>query len=82
MVIHVCVGSGCHLKGSYDIIHLFKEAINQYQLQDQVELKASFCLGNCMAGVSVKVNENILSHVTTSNFTHFFETHVLKALEV
>lgn len=81
MLIHVCVGSGCHLKGSYEIIHLFKQAIKMHRLEDKVELKASFCLGNCMSGVSVKINEEIVSHVTTGNFNEVFETHILKAIE-
>ena len=27
MIISVCVGSSCHLKGSYDVIECFKEAL-------------------------------------------------------
>ena len=40
MDVNICVGSSCHLKGSYNIIHVFQELINQYHLEDQVELKA------------------------------------------
>ncbi len=46
MTILVCVGSSCHLKGSYDIITLFKERIKKEKLEDKVTLKATFCLGN------------------------------------
>ena len=29
MIIKVCVGSSCHLKGSYDVIQKLKEIIKQ-----------------------------------------------------
>lgn len=50
MEIYVCIGSSCHLKGSYNIINAFKELIAEYKLEDQVSLNASFCLGHCQHG--------------------------------
>ena len=44
MEIYVCIGSSCHLKGSYDIITLMKEHIKEHHLEDKIEMKASFCL--------------------------------------
>ena len=35
MEIYVCIGSSCHLKGSYNIINAFKELIAEYKLEDQ-----------------------------------------------
>ena len=40
MVISVCVGSSCHLKGSYDIIEAFKSALAVNNLADKITLKA------------------------------------------
>lgn len=79
MEISVCVGSSCHLKGSYDIITLMKENIAKYQLEDKVNLKAAFCLGNCTNGVSVKIGDEVLG-VKADSFDEFFKEHVLKAL--
>lgn len=53
MTIKVCVGSSCHLKGSYDVIEAFKTVLKKYDVEDLVELQASFCLGNCARGVTV-----------------------------
>ena len=47
MVVDVCVGSSCHLKGSYDVIQKLQKLIAENNLEDKVTLKASFCLGNC-----------------------------------
>lgn len=57
MVIKVCVGSSCHLKGSYDVVEAFKSLVKKYEVEDTVELQASFCLGNCLRGVSASVEE-------------------------
>jgi NADH-quinone oxidoreductase subunit G len=75
--IYVCVGSGCHLKGSYDIIHLFKAAINHHKLESKIELKASFCLGTCMAGVTIKVGEKVITNVSKDRFEHIFNDTIL-----
>ena len=45
MNIYVCVGSSCHLKGSYQIIDLMKKSLEENVLTDQVNLSAAFCLG-------------------------------------
>lgn len=54
MILKVCVGSSCHLKGSYDVIEAMKEVIKKCDVEDMVELRASFCLGCCAQGVTVK----------------------------
>lgn len=56
MVIKVCVGSSCHLKGSYDVIQALKDIITKYDVEDLVELQASFCLGHCAEGVNVRTD--------------------------
>lgn len=53
MVIKICVGSSCHLKGSYDVVEAMKSLVKKYAVEDKIELQASFCLGNCAKGVSV-----------------------------
>lgn len=63
MVIKVCVGSSCHLKGSYDVIEQLKIILNKYDVEDIVELQAGFCLGFCSEGVTVKLEDISASHV-------------------
>lgn len=71
MVIQVCIGSACHLKGSYEVISTMKKVIDERALQDQVELKSSFCLGNCSDAVSVKVNDDEVNSVVPEEAEHF-----------
>lgn len=78
MEIKVCVGSSCHLRGSYDIINLMKAAIEQNNLTDKIELKAAFCLGKCTDGVSVQFDDEIVTGVSAENFDQVFHKYVLK----
>ncbi|MEG1554067.1 MAG: (2Fe-2S) ferredoxin domain-containing protein [Rikenellaceae bacterium] len=57
MILKVCIGSSCHLKGSYDVINGLKELLKKYDLEDVIDLQASFCLSNCANGVTAKVEE-------------------------
>ncbi|HEX2946287.1 MAG TPA: NAD(P)H-dependent oxidoreductase subunit E [Clostridia bacterium] len=79
--IFICVGSSCHLKGSYQIIKIFEELIRANKLQDKVELKASFCLGHCTGGVSVKVGDDFLEDLTVSNAKEKFEEYIIRKLD-
>ncbi len=60
MDIYICVGSACHLKGSYEVIKKFQKVIEENP-NSQITLKSSFCLGKCSDLVSVKVENNIFS---------------------
>lgn len=79
MNVYVCVGSSCHLKGSYDIINLMKEQIASHGLEDKVNLAAAFCLGKCTEGdgVSIKVEDEIVGGVNPANFNEIFKTYIL-----
>lgn len=81
MDIFVCIGSSCHLKGSYNIINALKEELKNRQLEDRVNLSASFCLGRCQDGVSMKINEEIVTGFTPENIHERFENEIMKELE-
>jgi len=79
--LSICVGSSCHLKGSYDVIEALRNEVKKRHLTDQVELKAAFCLGKCaFDGVSIKVGEKIITGVTKDNASSVFEKEVLPLL--
>lgn len=81
VTIAICVGSSCHLKNSYDVINAFQEEVRERHLEDEVKLSAAFCLGKCgLAGVSMKVNDKIVTGVTTSNYKEVFDKEVLPLL--
>jgi len=79
LVVYVCVGSSCHLKGSHKIIKLMKKAIADNNLEDKVELKATFCLGHCTDGPSVKVGDEVFG-MTEERFQELFNEKILSRL--
>jgi len=80
MLVQICIGSACHLKGSYEIINYLKENIEKEQLEDQVTLKASFCLGKCSEAVSVQVNEDPITSVSPETVEQFFNSVIKESL--
>ena len=81
MEIYVCIGSSCHLKGSYDIINSFKKLIADHGLEEKVSLNASFCLGHCQNGVTIKIGEQIVTGLNPQNVEQIFNDMVLKELQ-
>ena len=81
MIIQVCVGSSCHLKGSAEIVELFQKAIEEHCLEDEVTLAGSFCIGKCnRIGVTVQIDDEIYTGVTRESFKEFFSENVLKRI--
>lgn len=81
MIIQICVGSSCYLKGSEKIVELFKETVKRYGLEDEVTLAGSFCTGKCnRTGVTVTINDDVYTGITDNTFDQFFADKVLKVL--
>ena len=82
LIIQVCVGSSCHLKGSAEIVQMFESAIAEHHIEDEVVLTGSFCIGKCnRVGVSVQINDDVHVGVTTENFREFFNENILAVIE-
>ena len=82
MIVQICVGSSCHLKGSPEIVELLQNAVEEYHLEDEVVLTGSFCVGKCnRVGVTVQVNDDVHVGVTRENFRDFFKTNILDVIE-
>ena len=81
MVIQICVGSSCHIKGSADIVELLQQAVAENGLENEVTLAGSFCIGKCnRVGVTVQVDDEVHVGVTKEGFREFFEKNVLAKL--
>ena len=81
MVIQICVGSSCHLKGSQDIVMLLQEEIAKRHLEDKIVLTGTLCVGKCnREGVSIQVDDDIYVGITRENFKEFFQNSVLNKL--
>ncbi len=82
MIVEICVGSSCHLKGSQKIVEMFQEAVSQYHLDNDVTLAGSFCTGKCnREGVTVIVDDVVHTGITENNFKEFFEEKIVNGLK-
>ena len=69
--VKICVGTSCHLKGSYNVLAAFQSMMEEKQLHDKVNLQVAFCMGKCGQGICVSVDDDIYS-VTPENARVFF----------
>ena len=62
--VSVCAGTNCFLKGSQEVIRDVLQYVDAQQLQDQVEVSASFCFEKCAHGPTVSVDGQQIHHCT------------------
>ncbi len=79
MNISICIGSSCHLKGSREIVTKLEALIQEYQLRGKVILNGSFCMGHCVQGVCVKIDDALFS-IYPETTEAFFKNEVLRRL--
>ena len=81
MIIQICVGSSCHIKGSPEIVELLQNAVEEHGLKDEITLAGSFCIGKCnRVGVTVHVDDDVHTGITKENFKEFFKENVLDVI--
>ena len=76
MKVTVCIGSGCHIKGSRQVVEQLQTLIAENNLGEKVALGGTFCLGNCQQGVCVTVDE-VLHSVSPETVGDFFANEIL-----
>ncbi len=82
MIVQICIGSSCHIKGSYDIVKLMEEAIAENKLENEITLAGNFCTGRCnRMGVTVQVDDDIYTGITKETFKDFFNEHILNNIK-
>ncbi len=80
MEIRVCIGSSCHLKGSREVINRLNELIRTNNLENFIELKGSFCTGDCLCkGIMIRINDTVHS-VNRNDVDSFFINSILPNL--
>ena len=72
MMITICIGSSCHLKGAREVVEGIQQQVAERKLEDRISLTGAFCMGNCVRGVSVKIDEELFS-VKPDTVQTFFE---------
>ena len=62
--VRVCVGTNCFLRGSQGTLTALLRDVAARGLEDEVDVRASFCFENCGGGPSVSIGDKLLSGAT------------------
>lgn len=82
ITISICVGSACHLKGSYKVIEGLQKLIKENNVSHMVEIKGAFCIGRCTEAVSATVNDDELFSLNEGNIESFFYETIMGGISV
>jgi len=58
--VSVCVGTSCYLRGSQDLLRAIISRLREEGLDEQVDVKATFCFERCDRGPTVRVGDQVL----------------------
>ncbi|MGI6205861.1 MAG: (2Fe-2S) ferredoxin domain-containing protein [Anaerovoracaceae bacterium] len=76
--ITVCVGTSCHLKGSHHALNRLADLIKEYGLENEVELKASFCMDRCEGkAISTEIDGRPIYDMTEDKVDEVFKREIL-----
>ncbi len=62
--VNVCFGTGCMLRGSQKLLKSILEFTEANNIQNEVEVKASFCFEKCSRGPVVSVGTTVIEKAT------------------
>ena len=77
--ITICVGSACHMKGAHHVIDRLQELIAEHGLENEVELKASFCMDRCRGNIGTVIDDKDIFDLTRDNVDEIFDREILGA---
>lgn len=77
LLITICVGSSCSLRGSDELATSLFRLIEKEKLEGLVDIVGAFCMDACSKGVSVKVGDQEFSGIRPEQAEAFFSREVL-----
>lgn len=77
VVVTVCVGSSCYVRGSDRVAEALQRLIAEHGLEGKVELSGAFCMEHCSLGVTLRVGDRVYSQVMPDEVDEFFAREVL-----
>ncbi len=80
VTVTVCVGSSCFKRGAGEVVDAFKRLILDNGLENQVELKGSFCMERCTEGTTLQIGDHLFFGVFARDIPKLFSEEVLSRL--
>jgi NADH:ubiquinone oxidoreductase subunit E len=81
LLITICVGSSCSLRGSDELASALFRLIEKEKLEGLVDIVGAFCMDACSKGVSVRVGEREFSGIRPQQAEEFFYKEIMGHVE-
>jgi NADH:ubiquinone oxidoreductase subunit E len=81
LLITICVGSSCSLRGSDELASELFSLIEKEKLEGMVDIVGAFCMDACSKGVSVRVGEKEFSGIRPEQAEAFFYKEVVARID-
>lgn len=77
LLVTICVGSSCSLRGSDELASALFRLIEKEKLEGLVDIAGAFCMDACSKGVSVRVGDTEFSGIRPEQAENFFYREVV-----
>lgn len=81
LLITICVGSSCSLRGSDELATGLFRLIEKENLEGMVEIVGAFCMDSCTKGVSVRIGDVEFSGIRPEQAENFFYQEVVPRID-
>ena len=79
--LYLCMGSACHQMGVYEVLPAIQRLLAEYQVDDRIEFKGSFCLECCSHGIVMKFRDTLFLHINPENVEEKFKQEILPEIQ-
>lgn len=62
--VSVCIGTACHLRGSQDLLKAVLKHVEDAELTERFDIRATFCMESCDSGPTVRINGHVFHRST------------------
>lgn len=76
LIITICVGSSCSIRGSDEVAAEFQRLIKKENLEGMVDMIGAFCMDTCSKGVSIRVGDRAFNGIRPEGAEEFFYQEV------
>jgi NADH:ubiquinone oxidoreductase subunit E len=77
LIITICVGSSCSLRGSDELASELFRLIKKEKLEGLVDIVGAFCMDLCSKGISVRVGDREFSGIQPHQAEEFFYHEII-----
>ncbi|MDA8126522.1 MAG: (2Fe-2S) ferredoxin domain-containing protein [Deltaproteobacteria bacterium] len=81
LIVTVCVGSSCCVRGSDELATKLQQCIEREHLEGRVDIVGAFCMDGCSQGISVRVGDRQFSGIRPEDGESFFYREIIGNLD-